>query len=226
MLPGTLAHIRRNESAHEIVVVDAMSTDETVKIAESAKCMVLPGADRNRAKQMNLGANHARGEILFFLHADTLITTNVLQRMAAALADPPVVGGGFRRRYLNAPTFLRFTCVLADVRSRWLGWYLGDQGIFVRRTVFDQLGGFRDLPLFEDLDFCHRLKRTGKLVCLGPPVWSSARRFSRRGAFVTSLFDLWLTLRYLSGADPARLAEFSRTGITRRNVQPPEASHP
>jgi len=224
-LPETLAHIRRNDAPHEIVVVDAASADSTTEIAEAARCRVLRGAEPDRAGQMNLGAKHAQGETLFFLHADTLIAQHGLKQIEAALANPRVVGGGFRRRYRNALVFLRLTCALSDVRCRWLGWYLGDQGIFVRLSVFDQLGGFREMPVFEDLDLCCRLKRAGKLVCLGPPVLSSARRFASRGAVSTSMFDAWLTLRYFAGASPERLASSYAARIKQRNRKSSERSY-
>ena len=225
MLPETVTRIRRNDAAQEIVVSDAGSSDRTVEIAETALCRVIRGVRPHRAMQMNAGAKHAHGETLFFLHADTLIAQHGLKQIEAALANRRVVGGGFRRRYLNAPTFLLFTCALADVRCRWLGWYLGDQGIFVRRSVFEQLGGFREMPVFEDLDLCRRLKRAGKLVCLGPPVLSSARRFASRGAVSTAMFDAWLTLRYLAGASPERLASSYVARIKRRNRKSSETSY-
>ncbi len=222
-LPETLAHLRRNDTAHETLVADARSTDRTIEAAEAAHCQIITADQPHRAKQMNLGATRARGEILFFLHADTLIDSTALQQIDMVLADPQVVGGGFTRRYRGAPAFLRFTCAMADVRCRWLGWFLGDQGIFVRRPAFEQLGGFQEMPLFEDLDLCRRLKRNGKLVCLGPPVMSSARRFARRGAVFTSLFDAWLTLRYLAGTNPERLARW-RCAQNRRGKKKPSAA--
>jgi len=99
------------------------------------------------------------------------------------------------------------TCLLASLRTRLTGWFLGDQAIFVRREVFKKLGGFRDLDLFEDLDFSRRMTQLGQVVTLSPPVISSSRRFQYRGAFLTTISDFWLTARYLTGADPSRLAK-------------------
>jgi hypothetical protein len=108
-----------------------------------------------------------------------------------------VVGGAFARHYASPSLLLRLTCALADWRNRIIGWHLGDQAMFVRRGLFFQLGGFRDVERFEDLDFSRRLKDAGRIVTLLPPVISSARRFERNGAAWTTLRDLALTLRYV-----------------------------
>jgi hypothetical protein len=93
-----------------------------------------------------------------------------------------------------------------------LGWFFGDQGIFARRSAFEQAGGFRELPLFEDIDFCRRLSRLGTLTTLRPPIVSSSRRFGARGGLLTTISDVWLTMRYLCGADPVKLASERRKG--------------
>ena len=100
--------------------------------------------------------------------------------------------------------------MLAGLRARWTGWFLGDQAIFVRRETFEKLGGFRDLDLFEDLDLSMRMARAGKLVTLAPPVISSSRRFERPGEVLTTLSDVWLTCQYLKGVDPNTLARARR----------------
>lgn len=206
LLPESLARIAADQVSHETVVVDAGSSDATVRIAQAAGCRVLQSAEPHRAKQMNLGAANAQGDVLLFLHADTLIPVEGLRAIESGLEDERVIGGGFRRRYVDASLFLQFTCALADCRGRWLGWHFGDQGIFVRRAVFESLGGFRELAVFEDLDLCRRMKRVGRVVGLTPHVLSSARRFTKRGAVITSLADFWLTCRYFAGAHPGRLA--------------------
>ena len=189
----------------EVIVVDGGSTDGTLEVARAGDCLCLSSTRRQRAAQMNAGAAHAGGVALLFLHADTLLPPGGLAQIVAVLRTrPEVVGGGFSRRYDSPARWLRFTCWLAGWRNRWFGWHLGDQAIFVRRTVFEHLGGFRDLSIFEDVDFSRRLGRTGTVVTLQPPVVSSARRFAGRGPFRTSLADFALTLRYLArGAGPS-----------------------
>ena len=155
---------------------------------------------------MNLGAKKSTGDILLFLHADTALLATAFEKVASALTDPHVIGGAFARRYEPASAFLNATCFLAELRSRMFGWFLGDQAMFVRRDVFERLGGFRDYDIFEDLDFARRMRREGRVVTLRPPVISSARRFQSDGALRKTLADVWVTLRYVCGADPNQLA--------------------
>ena len=194
-LPASLASLRRQGQLHEVIVVDAGSTDPTREVAESHGATFIPSPRRQRAAQMNLGAAHSRGDCLLFLHADTCLPDEALAKIARALQDPAVNGGGFARRFDSPSAVLRLTCLLAEIRTRCLGWFLGDQAIFVRRAVFESLGGFRDLDLFEDLDFSRRL---GRVVTLRPPVISAGRRFAARGPTRTTCRDFWLTVRYLS----------------------------
>jgi hypothetical protein len=169
---------------------------------------------------MNLGAQNARGSIFLFLHADTVLPPAALDDIESTLSSDRIIGGGFARRYDPNSWFLRATCRLAGLRTRWAGWFLGDQAIFVRRKMFKQLGGFHDLDLFEDLDLSRRIAKAGQVVTLFPPVISSSRRFRARGEVLTTLSDVWLTFRYLMGADPNSLAKarraFSEEGSTHR----------
>jgi len=196
-LPATLAAVRAQEQPHEILVVDAGSTDATAAIARAADAAVIASPQRQRAAQMNLGARAARGNAFLFLHADTRVAAGALGQIERALADPRVVGGGFARRYDSPSLFLRLTCAVAEARTRFCGWFLGDQAIFVRRTIFEELGGFRERDSFEDLDFARRMSRLGRVVTLRPAVISAARRFIG-GAMRTTWRDLTLTMRYVT----------------------------
>lgn len=191
----------------EILVVDAGSTDDTATIASAAGARVLHSFRRQRAYQLNLGAQHARGAVLVFLHADTLLPPHALESIVGALENREVVGGAFVRRYASRSIVLRATCFLAHCRNQLIGWHLGDQAMFVRRASFFQLGGFREVMRFEDLDFSRRLRRFGRTLTLQPGVTSSPRRFDRLGPARTTLRDLGLTGRYLlrglPGDDPA-----------------------
>ncbi len=199
-LPDCLARIAG--APNEIIVVDAQSDDDTGAIAESAGARVLVSAERHRARQMNGGASAARGRILLFLHADTLLPAGALEKIIGAIDRRGAVGGAFSRRYRSRSLVLAITSRLASLRNLVVGWHLGDQAIFVRRDVFEKLGGFRDFPIFEDVDFSRRLRALGRTVTLTPPVYSSARRFAARGPWRTTLDDLALTRRYLTGGDP------------------------
>lgn len=195
-LRATMNSIRAGAFPAEIILVDAGSTDDTVALAEAGGARILSSSRRQRSHQMNLGARAARTATLLFLHADTLLPPEALPFIKRALRNNRVAGGAFTRRYNSPSTLLRATCALAHFRNRLIGWHLGDQAMFVRRLAFFQLGGFRDVDRFEDLDFSRRLKQYGRIVTLSPSVVSSARRFER-GAARTTLQDLRLTADYL-----------------------------
>jgi rSAM/selenodomain-associated transferase 2 len=200
-----LAAIRSRLVPFETIVVDGRSSDETATIARASGARAVSSPCRQRAYQLNLGANQARGEILLFLHADTVLPEGALDRIVHRLQDPRIVGGAFARRYASPSRLLRLTCLLARWRNRLIGWHLGDQAMFVRRGVFFQLGGFREVDLFEDLDFSRRLKKFGRLVTLLPCVTSSSRRFMSAGPARMTLRDFFLTMRYLlRGLEPER----------------------
>ena len=206
-LPATLDAVGAAGAGREweVILADGGSTDGTMHLASARGCALVQSPRVQRAAQMNAGAARAAGSILLFLHADTLLPPDALHSIEKACAQPGVVGGGFARRYRSRSRWLSLTCRLAEWRNRWFGCYLGDQAIFVRRTVFEQLGGFADFDVFEDVDFSRRLARTGAMRLLRPPVLSSARRFVEGGVLRRSLTDAWLMSRYFLGASPDSL---------------------
>jgi rSAM/selenodomain-associated transferase 2 len=187
----------------EIIIVDGGSNDGTWTTAEGLADHLLQSPARQRAAQMNLGATKACGEILLFLHADTQLPPGARESLETVLRRPAVAGGGFARRFDSPSVVLSITSALAEARCRALGWFLGDQAIFVRKILFDRLGGFRGLDRFEDLDFVRRLKGLGSLATVRPPVLTSARRFAREGALLRTWRDFVLTIRYLRGEPDA-----------------------
>jgi rSAM/selenodomain-associated transferase 2 len=188
----------------ELIVVDGGSSDDTAEVARASGARVVHSYCRQRAHQLNLGAQHAVGATLLFLHADTTLPEQAIEKIVEAMSRPDVAGGAFARRYASPSFVLRATCLLARCRNHLIGWHLGDQAMFVRRAVFFRLGGFREVDLFEDLDFSRRLKHFGHIVTLTPGVTSSARRFEK-GATRTTLRDFGLTMRYLiEGLPPSQ----------------------
>ncbi len=199
----TLAHARQ-PGVHEIIVVDGGSTDVTRALAGPLADVVI-SAPRGRAAQMNAGAARATGELLLFLHADTIVPPGFAQVVIAACKRAGVVGGRFDVR-LEPPTpMLRLTAVLMNWRSRLTGIATGDQTIFIRRDAFEQLGGYATMPLMEDIDLSRRMKRLGRIACLREHVTTSARRWQRDGIVRTILLMWSLRLRYALGATPERL---------------------
>jgi rSAM/selenodomain-associated transferase 2 len=199
----------RERGAGELIVADGESRDATRDVAARlADAVVL--APRGRAAQMNAGAAAARGDVLLFLHADTRLPDGFADAVARALADPHVVGGHFAVA-LNAPGWrYRLTERLISGRSRLTGVATGDQAIFVRRSVFEALGGFAPLPLMEDIDLMRRLKRSGRVAALDERVVTSARRWERDGFWRTVLLMWSLRLAYYAGISPTALARFYR----------------
>ena len=207
-LAQTLIAARRS-GAGEIVVVDGGSRDATREVAAPLADAVVVAA-RGRAAQMNAGAAAARGDVLLFLHADTRLPDGFADAVAQALAPPDVVGGFFAVE-LDAPGWrYRMIGRLISARSRRTGGATGDQAIFVRRDVFEALGGFASLPLMEDLELMRRLKRRGRLVALPQAVTTSARRWERRGVWRTVLLMWTLRLAFYAGVSPDTLARWYR----------------
>jgi rSAM/selenodomain-associated transferase 2 len=201
LLPDLLT---RGQGA-EVILVDGGSEDATTQIAARFPDVQLVQSPRGRARQMNAGARAARGDVLLFLHADTWLPPRALEAVAAALDDPRVVGGRFDVRFDSPRPVFRMIAFFMNLRSRASGISTGDQAIFVRRAVFETLGGYPPMPLMEDIAFCARLKRRGRLAALRPRVTTSARKWEREGALRTMALMWALRFLYMVGVSPARL---------------------
>ncbi len=189
--------------AGEVIVVDGGSIDDTARVAQAAGARVLV-AGRGRAVQMNAGVAAATGAVLLFLHADTLLPAGAGAAVAHALAAPDVSGGCFRLRF-DQPGALYG--LYSWVTYRNLPWLVfGDRALFVRRTVFEKLGGFGPMPVFEDVDLVRRLGQAGRFCFLDAAVVTSARRFEAEGALRRQLRNAVLYVRYRLGTAPERLA--------------------
>jgi rSAM/selenodomain-associated transferase 2 len=193
------------EIGDEIIVVDGGSCDGTAELARTAGARVLT-APKARGAQLRAGAEAATGDVYLFLHADARLAPQARSAIERALENDAVVGGGFYVRFLPASWFTRLLEPFNDFRRRLLRRYYGDSGIFVRRDVYERLGGFHDWAIMHDYAFSRRLERAGSCVYLTKtPVWASARRFQGREVFV---FFQWVVIQllYLAGVSPAQLA--------------------
>jgi rSAM/selenodomain-associated transferase 2/rSAM/selenodomain-associated transferase 1 len=207
-LPLTLKHAAAVEPM-EIIVADGGSRDDTRRVAQSHGARVVNCAS-NRARQVNAGAAIASGEILLFLHADTLLPENWHEAMLAALRQPDIVGGAFRFK-IRDPFRGRWLIErTTNLRSRLWRMPYGDQALFVRRWAFDELGGFPDLPIMEDYEFVRRLRRLGRLAHLDAAVLTSGRRWQRLGVLRTTLVNRLVILGYRCGVSPTKLAMLYR----------------
>jgi rSAM/selenodomain-associated transferase 2 len=218
LLPKTLRHLT-GLGIHEVIVVDGGSRDHTREIAASfsslsegspshaSRIKVLTSSP-GRAAQMNAGAAASHGDVLLFLHADTQLPHDALQAIASALEDRACVGGRFDVLFVPDTAWGRLIGHLMNLRSRWTGIATGDQAIFVRRDVFERLGGFSDLPIMEDIEFSRRLKRAGRMAALRETVVTSYRRWSASGPLRTILLMWCLRSLYWMGISPHRLRHF------------------
>lgn len=198
-LAATLARLR---GEFEVIIADGGSTDDTIRLAQACGLRVV-NATRGRGQQMNAGAQLAQGEALLFLHADTQLPDEALMLIAATLQNERVGGGNFSLLFGGASQAARVLTRLYPI-LRWGGMCYGDSGIFVRRSLFAALGGYRNYPLFEDCDLYRRLKRRAKFVRLPAQAVTSARRFEGRFVRTFALWSLLQTLYWL-GVHPQTL---------------------
>ena len=206
---GIVATLERlkpfRQDGHEVIVVDGGSTDDTVKLATSRADKVITSSP-GRALQMNVGANQASGNVLWFLHADTLIPDNAMQLILDTLENKKSQWGRFDIRLSGKKLLLRLVESFMNLRSRITGIATGDQGIFVRRELFESVGGFAPIPLMEDLDISKRLKKLSPPCCLNVKLITSSRRWEENGVMRTILLMWRLRLAYTFGVSPEKLA--------------------
>ena len=193
------------QAGHELIVADGGSRDESLAIAAGLADRVIR-CERGRARQMNAGAAAARGDILLFLHADTLLPRGADRIISEGLRPPRHCWGRFDVRLAGTARALRLVETLMNLRSRLTGIATGDQAIFVNRAVFEDIGGFPPIELMEDIALSKRLKRRSPPLCLRQRVVTSSRRWEENGIFPTIMLMWRLRLAYFLGADPARLA--------------------
>ena len=200
-IAAALRALRTGAPAAQIVVVDGGSTDQSVAIA-GPLCDTIIATSAGRARQMNAGARASHGDAIVFVHADTRVPTDFAQAIAAALEDPSVVGGRFDVELDDRAPAYRMVGTMISLRSRVMRSATGDQAIFVRRDVFDRLGGFAEIALCEDVDFVRRLRRAGLIACLRTRVITSARRWQRYGVTRTILRMWAIKSLFLLGVSP------------------------
>jgi rSAM/selenodomain-associated transferase 2 len=200
---------RLNEQAepNEIVVVDGGSLDNTLAIVRTFPGVKwLRASKAGRGRQMNQGVRVAKGDILLFLHSDTLLMPGGLAMIETLLAQTGIVAGSFCLRFDHQSPFLRLYARFSRINH--ILFTYGDQGLFMTRRVFEQVGGFPELPLMEDVEIQKSLRRIGRFVKIHHPVVTSARRFLINGIIRQQLLNTVLVLLYHAGVSPVRLKRF------------------
>ncbi|MGI9429532.1 MAG: TIGR04283 family arsenosugar biosynthesis glycosyltransferase, partial [Bythopirellula sp.] len=192
----------------EVIVADGGSDDRTPQLATQSGASVVHG-ERGRAVQLNLGAQHATGDILLFLHADNWLDETAGEQMCACLGDGSILAGAFEQHIEADGVLYRLLERGNSLRARWRGLAYGDQAIFIRRDIFDQLGGFPQVKLMEDLLLMRALRKIGsKLQLLPGPVHVHPRRWQQRGVVRQTLCNWSLLCSERLGVAPDRLAKF------------------
>ena len=205
-IEAQLDALRHLSGLHELIVVDGGSSDGTTTLVEAHPAAKLVSCkQRGRAHQMNAGAAVASGDVLWFVHADCVVPTDAVQHIHRALAPPEMVSGAFRTWALrDAPTRLGWAIHLVDLRSRLTRLPYGDQAVFVRREVFERMGGFAPVRLMEDCDFAARLQHEGGYTLCSARVRCSGRRFIASPVYFTLVMNTFPAL-YRAGVSTERL---------------------
>ena len=198
----------------DIIVSDGGSTDPTIPMVQAC-CARVPAvrlvtAPTGRARQLNEGVKASRGDVMLFLHADTELPPTAKAVIESTLKDPRYVGGRFDVRFDHPSRWGAVISWFMNRRSRLTGIATGDQAIFVRRRIFERLGGFPDIPLMEDIAFSRRLKRLGPTAALTDRVTTSFRRWEKNGPLRTILLMWTLRFLYWLGVSPTRLNHWYR----------------
>ena len=204
-IEGLLRHLAELQP-HEIILADGGSTDRTRELAAPYATVIQTAA--GRGTQLNAGAARATGDILWFLHADVRVGPAVLRQITGALQSPEIAGGNLDIVYEGG----REAPILTSINRtrRRFGIFYGDSGIFCRREIFQQLGGYPPWPLLEDYAFARRLAKRYRLALLDEPIHVSPRRWQKAGLLHTLWFWFWIQALFIAGVSPHRLASWYR----------------
>ncbi|HIE80183.1 MAG TPA: glycosyltransferase [Nitrospinaceae bacterium] len=194
-------------SPHELIVSDGGSDDDTRNIAGRFSHRVITGS-AGRALQMNVGADEATGDILLFLHADSRIEPESYRKMLQCMQNPKWIGGAFTLCIESGKWSLKLIALLANIRSKYFGLAYGDQGFFVRKEVFKDMNGFSPLPICEDLDFYHRLRKKGPVILLKEKAHTSPRRWIKEGILFTTARNTLIAVLFGLGFPPHILTKW------------------
>ena len=207
---GLISHLRSLAPVDtvEIIIVDGDPAGSTIK-AISHPAVTHAVSNAGRGIQMNRGASLASGDILLFLHADTLLPKNAFMLIRDAFRDAACLAGCFQLGIRSDQAVFRITERYVSLRTRMTRIPFGDQAIFFKRDYFERIGGFREIPIMEDVDLMRRVRSHGDVICILPEqVSTSARRWEREGILFTTFRNWMLQALYCCGVRPERLVRF------------------
>jgi rSAM/selenodomain-associated transferase 2 len=211
-IAAVLDRLKRVRGDFEVLVADGSSTDRTAEIVRELAGayphpLHLVESVRNRAVQLNQAAQQAGGDSLLFLHADIFVPAETVEAVERSLCDPAVIGGNFQIVF-EGNTFVESFFTWCYRVRRPFGIYYGDSGVFVRREIFDRLGGFNPIPIMDDYEFVRRMERAGRTVCLDPPMLVSDRRWRVQGLLPTLFSWVWIQTLFSLGVPAEHLARW------------------
>jgi len=209
-IAGLLEHIRGIDADErcEVIVVDGDPGGGTIRRIDDDRVVKMTSRQW-RSRQMNAGAAAARGDGLVFLHADTHLPRNALTDIDSVLRDDRYIGGAFRLRFDSERFVYRFMSAFVTVRSRWNRLPYGDQALFVRRDFFERIGGYREIPIMEDVEIVRRIRRSGgRVKILDSSVRTSCRRMEAEGIAKRVLRNWMMMVLYNLGVSPDKLVRF------------------
>ncbi len=208
IIESSLRNLLSHNGDFEVIVSNGGSSDSTLEIVSRFPQVKRVLSERGRGKQMNEGAKLARGGILLFLHADTCLPPYAFQMIEEAMSDSRVVGGSFCINFDYHSLLFRVYSLFSRINH--ILFTYGDQGLFVRRDTFRKLGGFKDMPIMEDIEIQKRLRGMGRFVKICKPAVTSARRFKRGGMIRQQILNITLVSLYHLGIPPSNLKHLYR----------------
>jgi rSAM/selenodomain-associated transferase 2 len=195
----------------EIIVVDGDPQGSTINAIKGAGVLTAV-AEKSRARQMNHGAALATGDVLLFLHADTLLPSNAFALIRSTMNDKHIVGGAFDLGFNSKRTIFRIAELYVFLRTRLTKVPFGDQALFIRRDFFEKLGGYRDIPIMEDVELMRRIRKQGDNIRIIPlKVRTSVRRYEQEGILFSTFRNWLLQISYSLGIPPERLVKWYRS---------------
>jgi rSAM/selenodomain-associated transferase 2 len=196
----------------QIIVVDGDPEGTTIGAIESTD-VVRAKSERGRGRQMNEGAKEAQGNVLLFLHADTELPAEALRQITSVMTRQDIVAGAFDLGVKSRRFIFRIIEGIASFRSRVSRIPFGDQAIFIRRDYFNEIGGYDEIPLMEDLEIMRRIKKRGdKIFIIHTMVMTSPRRWEQEGMLYCTLRNWFIQILYYCGVSPQRLAKYYKHG--------------